>query len=56
MPDRPHRRRAHVHLRANELAVPAQDGLRRDDRRHVDQNLTSEPLPENSQPSPFVID
>jgi hypothetical protein len=35
--------------------VPPQNRLRRDNRRHLSEGPTSEPVAENSSPSPFVV-
>ena len=35
--------------------MPPQNRLRRDNRRHLSEGPTSEPVAENSSPSPFVV-
>ena len=39
----------------NQLAVPAENGVRRDDGRHVAQRAASESLPKHREPSTLVI-
>ena len=42
-------------LRSDELAMPAEDRVRRDDGRDLRQQSTAEPLPEDRQAATFVI-
>jgi hypothetical protein len=50
------RTRPHVRpLPANQLAVPAQDCVRRHDRRHVREDPSAETLTDDGEPATFVI-
>jgi hypothetical protein len=53
-PGRPQRGERYVHLR-DQLAVPPQDRLRRDQRRNLGEHSTAQALAEDRETPPFVV-